>query len=89
MKIKFWKILHWFLILNFVAEILYSTYQLFFVVGGGGPLFHRAQEISFELLVKRRLYAIETWVAMAGLSIYLAITEILPRMKEEHRYAQP
>lgn len=89
MKIKFWKILHWFFILNFVAEILYSAYQLFFVVGGGSPLFHRAQEISFELLVKRRLYAIETWIAIAGLSIYLAITEIIPRMKEERRFAQP
>ena len=88
MKIKFWKFLHWFLITNFV-EILYSAYQLFFIVGGGGPLFHRAQEISFELLVKRRLYAIETWIAMAGLSIYLAITEIIPRMKKEHNDARP
>jgi hypothetical protein len=84
MKIKWWKILHWFLIINFLAEVLYSAFQLFFVVGGGGPLFLRAQEISFELLVKRRLYAIEAWVAMAGLSIYLAITEIVPRIIEEH-----
>jgi len=81
MKIKWWKILHWFLIANFLVEIFYSAYQLFFVVGGGGPLFNRAREISFELLVKRRLYAIEAWIAMAGLSIYLAITEILPRKK--------
>jgi hypothetical protein len=89
MKINFWKILHWFLIINFVVEILYSAYQLFFVVGGGGPLFYRAQEISFELLVKRRLYAIETLIAIAGLSIYLAITEITPRMKKEHNDARP
>jgi hypothetical protein len=81
MKIKWWKILHWFLIVNFLVEIFYSAYQLFFVVGGGGPLFNRARDISFELLVKRRLYAIEAWIALAGLSIYLAITEILPRKK--------
>ncbi len=81
MKIKWWKILHWFLIVNFLVEIFYSAYQLFFVVGGGGPLFNRAREISFELLVKRRLYAIEALIALAGLSIYLAITESLPRKK--------
>jgi hypothetical protein len=83
MKIKWWKILHWFIILNFLVEIFYSAYQLFFVVGGGGPLFSRAQEISFELFVKRRLYGIEFWIAMAGFSIYLAITEIVPRMKKD------
>ncbi len=88
MKRNFWKILHWFLIVNFIAEILYCAYQLFFIVGGGGPLFHRVQEISFELLVTRRLYAIETWIAMAGLSIYLAITEINPRMKVERQDAK-
>jgi len=27
----------------------------------------------------RRLYAIECWIAIAGLAIYLAITEIGPR----------
>lgn len=84
MKFKWWKILHWFIILNFLVEILYSAYQLFFVVGGGGPLFNRAQEISFELLVKRRLYGIECWIAMAGFSIYLALTEIVPKMKKEN-----
>ena len=89
MKTSFWKILHWFLIINFIVEILYSAYQLFFVVGGGGPLFYRVQEISFELLVTRRLYAIEAWIAMAGLSIYLAITEIYPRLKVERQDAKP
>jgi hypothetical protein len=31
------------------------------------------------VILKRRLYAIETWIALGALSIYLAITEILPK----------
>lgn len=30
-------------------------------------------EIPYELMVARRLYAIETWIALTGLAIYLAI----------------
>jgi hypothetical protein len=33
-------------------------------------------------MVTRRLYAIECWIAIAGLCIYLAITEIGPRLRE-------
>ena len=29
----------------------------------------------------RRLYASETWIAIVGLSLYLAITEIAPRLQ--------
>ena len=29
--------------------------------------------------MKRRLYAVETWIAMTGLAVYVAVTEILPR----------
>jgi hypothetical protein len=57
----------------------YAAYMLFFVVGGGAPLFHRARDISFEVLVSRRLYAIEFWVIIGGLGLYLAVTEMLPR----------
>jgi hypothetical protein len=31
------------------------------------------------VILKRRLYAIEAWVAFGALAIYLAITEILPK----------
>ena len=41
----------------------------------------RALSISHELMVTRRLYAIEFWIATAGLSIYLALTEIGPRLR--------
>ena len=33
-------------------------------------------------MVTRRLYAIECWIAIAGLSVYLAITEIGPRLRD-------
>ena len=56
--------------------------MVFFVVTGGhtGPLATAANEIPFELMMTRRLYASETWIAIAGLSLYLGVTEILPRV---------
>ena len=50
--------------------------------GAGGPLFERALEIPHEQMVTRRLYAMEFWIAAAGLAIYLALTEIGPRLKQ-------
>ena len=74
---------HWIIIGNFVFQICYSAYLALFVIvpsdGAIGPLFERATEMPFELMVTRRLYATECWIAMAGLAIYLAITEIAPR----------
>jgi len=78
-KVRWWKILHWVIIINALVGIIYGTYMVFFVIGGGYPLFQRAREIPTEVLLQRRLFAIETWVAVGGLSVYLAITEILPR----------
>ena len=56
--------------------------MVFFVVNNGhsGPLGAAAGDIPFELMVTRRLYASETWIALAGLSLYIGITEILPRV---------
>ncbi len=83
MKRSLLLLIHGLIILHFVIEIAYTGYMVFEVLqptsGGGGPLFSRATEIPFELMVTRRLYAIECWVATAGLAIYLAITEIVPR----------
>jgi len=74
------KVLHRLLILNFVLEIIYGFYMVFFVIGGRRwPLFARAVETPIEVILKRRLYAIEAWLAISGLAIYLAITEFLPR----------
>ncbi len=71
------KIIHYFIIINFLLEIIYGFYMIFFVlkVGSGGPLANNALKIPHELMVTRRLYAIETWIAITGLSIYLALTE--------------
>ena len=65
------------IIVNFILEIGYGAYQTFFVLipegATPGPLFGVSQSIPYELMVTRRLYAIETWIAITGLSIYLAI----------------
>ena len=76
--------IHWLIILHLLAEIAYTGYMVFEVLrpeSGGGALFSRAQDIPFELMVTRRLYAIECWIATVGLAIYLALTEVGPRLK--------
>jgi hypothetical protein len=76
---KWRRILHRFIIINFLAEIFYGFYMVFFVVGGSKwPLMRRAVDTPMNIILRRRLYALESWVAMAGISIYLGITEILP-----------
>lgn len=74
---------HWFIIVNFLLQIGYGSSMVFFVVGPeqSGPLMGAANDIDFEMMTTRRLYASETWVAITGLSVYLAITELGPRLK--------
>lgn len=80
MRSKWWRIIHWGIIVNFILGIIYGIYMVFFVIGGERwPLFQRAVDIPIEIILKRRLYALETWVAITGISLYLAVTEILPR----------
>lgn len=77
---KWLRILHGFIILNFLAEIVYGFYMVFYVIGGSKwPLFAKAVQTPVEVILKRRLYSLETWIAIAGLTLYLAITEFLPR----------
>ena len=79
-----WLGIHWLIILHFLGEIIYAGYMVFAVLqpdGHSGPLMGQATQIPFELMVTRRLYALECWVATAGLAIYLAITEVAPRMR--------
>ncbi len=78
------RILHWVIIVNFVVNIFYGGYQVFVVLAPGdavGPLFGNATTMSGDLLIARRLYAIEVWISITGLAIYLAITEYLPRLR--------
>ena len=76
-----WRGIHWLIIINLLVQCLYGGYMVFFVITTGhiGPLAEVAKEIPHELMMTRRAYALETWVAIAGLSIYLGVTEILPR----------
>tara|TARA_B100000683_G_scaffold272475_1_gene315748 strand:- start:673 stop:1050 length:378 start_codon:yes stop_codon:yes gene_type:complete len=78
----FLKALHWLIVINLVIQVLYGAYMVFFVVTGegSGPLWGQALDMPFEKMVTRRLYALETWVAIVGLSLYLGLTEILPRL---------
>ena len=83
-----WRILHWIILAHFVIEIGYCAYLIFSVLqpeGQAGPLLGRAAELPFEALAARRLYAIECWIATAGLAIYLALTELLPRILRAQR----
>lgn len=76
-KKRVWQVIHWVIVLNFAFQIIYGMSQIFFVLvppsGTPGPLFFSSAEISHELMLARRLYAIETWIAISGLCIYLAI----------------
>jgi len=77
------RLVHWVIIINLVIQIAYGSYMTFVVMappGGSGPLFGAAGELPFEHMMTRRLYASETWIAIVGLSLYLGITEVLPRV---------
>ena len=78
--------IHWIIILNFLVEILYTAYMIFVVLqpeSGGGPLMERAKTMAMDPFMKRRLYAIECWIAIGGLAIYLGLTEIGPRLRAQ------
>lgn len=84
-KSKFWLVIHRVIIVNFLLEIIYAAYMVFFAFSKSGTsavLFGTAAKLPFETMVTRRLYAIECWIAIAGLSVYLALTEILPSRKD-------
>jgi hypothetical protein len=74
-----WRTLHRAFIVIFIAQMMYGYYMVFFVGGNPLPLFGQATEMGAEDLVLRRLYSIETWLAIGGLALYLALTEVLPR----------
>lgn len=76
------RIAHWVIIVNFAFQILYGGYMVFFKItppGVIGPLGGAAELLPPDKMMTRRLYALETWVAISGLAIYVAITEVLPR----------
>ena len=78
-KSKFLRVVHWVIIINFSLEVIYGLYMIFVVHGEKHlPLFAQAAKLPIETILRRRLYAVETWIALSGLCIYLGITEMLP-----------
>ncbi len=73
------KVFHWAFIISMASQAIYGFWQLTFVVGGGLIFFSHVWYPPFEVVVKRRLYSIESWMTLGLLGIYLALTEILPR----------
>jgi len=86
MKLSIFKAIHYLILINFVVQIVYATYMIFYVItpegSSGAPLFGGALDMPIEKMVTRRLYAIEFWIAFSGFSVYFALTEILPRLKK-------
>jgi len=80
-----WRILHWVIIANLAAEFLYAGWVVLVVLappgGAAGPLGSAARDVPMDLLLRRRLYAIEAWIAFGALAIYLGVTEIGPRLR--------
>ena len=75
-------IFHWVILVNLVAQVFYIGWQVFVVLqppGVVGPVFGKALDIPPEIMAARRAYAVEGWMALIGLAVYVAITEILPR----------
>ena len=74
--------IHWFLILNLAIQCGYATFQVFWVLqpeGTFGPMFGHAMGLDPDLMMARRMYAQEGWLAFVGLAVYLGVTEVLPR----------
>lgn len=78
------RVIHWIILGNYLSNILYAAYQLFFVLkppgGKAGPLWGQADDLAPDLMAARRGYAAEAWLSTAGLTTYLALTEYLPRI---------
>lgn len=77
-----WGVLHALILGLFSYQCLYAAWQVFVVfqpAGTFGPLSSTAAEVSTELVLTRRLYAIEGWIAFSGMAVYLALTELRPR----------
>ena len=82
---KWMRIIHWVIIINFLTGIGYGMYMVFFVVGGSRwPLMASAVDTPIEVILKRRLYALESWIAIVGLVVYLALTVFLPSIIQDY-----
>ena len=65
---------HWFIMLNFFSNIIYSLNQMIFIS-------KIMTQDTFEKIVIKRLYTVEVYIALLGLGIYILLTEIMPRIE--------
>jgi hypothetical protein len=74
-----------FIILYLVIEMGYVTYQVFFIWSLKGstfaPLMGESLNVKPEVLLARRLYAIEGYLAAIALILYLAVRERIWKFK--------
>ncbi len=73
-----------FIQLFFIIGFVYAAYQLFFVFRnpvGGIVLFGSASDIEHELLIVRRLYALEFWLIFIGYMLYVALKDQVLRIR--------
>lgn len=78
------KAFHVFVIFNLLAQMAYASWQVFVVMqppGVVGPMFGAAQALPFEDMIVRRMYALEGWIAFGILAVYVALTELVPRIR--------
>ncbi len=85
-KKYFWLVIHVVIIVNFIMQIYYSGTMTFSLTPEGESriLFGTAMDLPFEMMVTRRLYAIETWIAIVGLSLYVGLTHIIPSFRRNY-----
>ena len=73
-KLKIW--LDRILIVHFFVGAIYPAYITMFVLrpddNSVGPLWAKAASMPFELMVKRRLYALEFWLVSFVIIVYFA-----------------
>lgn len=84
MKKNIFRAIDLIILANLIAEVGYCAFMVFFVLrpeGVSGPLFTKALELPPNLVIMRRLYAIEHWLAFGIILGYLGIKERIYGMK--------
>ena len=89
-----WRAAHYAILVMFLVQTAYCFWVVLVVlrpdeVAGPFPLAAHAATVPVEVVVKRRLYAIEGWLSGGVAVLYLAITEVVPRQLEARRAERP
>ncbi len=77
--------IHKILLFTLVTSLIVSIFIFFYKLNYGefGLLFNRANDIGFSFLLLRRTASILIWILFVGLTTYLGVTEIFPRLKKQ------